>query len=157
MEKGTRNCEDHFSVQLSDVQVGLHKVSNSGFYLKITLFTTAKDYHFNFTEDTGYKLVLVEGLQDSVSVNLWAGGSCKWRDYNGERSLCAYSGFFLFPWHQLLATIGDKVSDYSYFQRAPIPTAILTTVHSTQASVMYVPGWSRRREQMGSRPFYRFS
>lgn len=70
MEKGIRNCEDQLDVQLSDIQVGVHKVSHSGFYLKIIFFTMAKHCQLNFAKDTGYKLVLVKQLQDSVSVNL---------------------------------------------------------------------------------------
>lgn len=68
MEKGIRNCEDQLDVQLSDIQVGVHKVSHSGFYL--TFFTMDKHCQLNFAKDIGYKLVLVKQLRDSVSVNL---------------------------------------------------------------------------------------
>lgn len=87
----------------------------------------AKHCQLNFAKDTGYKLVLVKQLRDSVSVNLWAGCGSKLREYSGS-----LLWDFLSPWHQLLATVGDKILDYSYLQCHPIQTAIYSSTQHTE-------------------------
>lgn len=90
-KKRTRTCGDQ--VDLSDIQVGVHKASNPGFYLKITFLTVAKHWQVNFAKYPGNKVAQVEKLWGSV--NLGAGGGCELREYNGAYSVIGFFPLFI--------------------------------------------------------------